>query len=77
MEPRHHGTEFFTDLFERMFSVLTAHSQEVSAAAGFVFKEPIFGESAGLDVVEDARGCHLGACAGPGDDERLLPVPAR
>ena len=53
VEPRHHGTEFFTDLFERMFRMLTAHSQEVSAAAGFVFEEPIFGESAGLDVVED------------------------
>ena len=53
MEPRHHSTEFFADLFERMFSVLTAHSEEVSAATGFVFEEPIFGEGAGLDVVQD------------------------
>ena len=53
VEPRHHSTEFFADLFERMFSVLTAHSEEVSAATGFVFEEPIFGEGAGLDVVQD------------------------
>lgn len=55
VEPRHHVAEFSADFFNRMFSVLTAHSEEVSAAAGFVFEEPIFSESTGLDVVEDGR----------------------
>lgn len=52
--------EFSADFFNRMFSVLTAHSEEVSAAAGFVFEEPIFSESTGLDVVEDSFHGFLG-----------------
>ena len=33
-----------------MFSVLTAHSEEVRTAAGFVFEEPIFSEGTALDI---------------------------
>ena len=53
VEPGHHSAELFTDLFERMFCVLTAHRQEMSAAAGFIFEEPIFGKGTGLDIIED------------------------
>ena len=56
-----------------MFSVLTAHSEEVSAAAGFVFQEPIFSESTGLDVGQDVFHGFLGIL---GDDARTSGVVA-
>ena len=53
--------------------MLTAHSEEVSAAAGFVFQKPIFSESTGLDVGQDVFHGFLGIL---GDDARTSGVVA-